>query len=104
MLLSCTRLFWTLGLVPLALSAAISNEAAKNASAQNVAPYRVTPYCNLVARIRRGDTCFDIIDRTDDTITLTQFLCWNPDVNPSCTNLIPGRDVCVGVVYPGPVC
>lgn len=55
---------------------------------------------NLYYQVQNGDTCWDIVERNENTFTMGQLLCWNPDINPACSNLIPGRDVCVGVVRP----
>lgn len=47
-----------------------------------------------------GDTCWDIIARHGNTFTMSQLLCWNAEINHSCSNLIPGRRVCVKVEHP----
>ncbi|KAK0630489.1 LysM domain protein [Bombardia bombarda] len=51
--------------------------------------------------VRSGDTCFSIAKARG--ITFTQILSFNPSINPTCTNLIAGTNICVsnpgGVVY-----
>ncbi|KAJ5890851.1 uncharacterized protein N7473_007079 [Penicillium subrubescens] len=92
----CTRiLVCTLGLASLGLSAAVENVSPGVAGE--------TPYCNMHYTVQSGDTCWDVILQYG-SFTINQFLCWNPDINASCTNLIPGRPVCVGVRWPGPRC
>lgn len=51
-----------------------------------------------------GETCWDIIARNQNKFTMSQLLCWNTDINPWCSNLIPGRQVCVAVSLPGLYC
>ncbi|KAJ5804866.1 hypothetical protein N7474_010753 [Penicillium riverlandense] len=82
-----------LGLTSLAVSNPIDTD-----------PMQVVPACNLYYTVQNGDTCWDIISRNENTITMKQLLCWNPDVNPSCSNLIPGRYICIGVGTNGPAC
>ncbi|KAJ5096115.1 hypothetical protein NUU61_005471 [Penicillium alfredii] len=103
---SITRaLVWTLGFASLALSAAINNEVTKSMKeGDEVAPMQTVPSCNLFYQVQNGDTCWDIISRSENTFTIKQLMCWNPDINPWCSNLIPGRSVCVGVLTPGPSC
>ncbi|KAJ5090590.1 hypothetical protein N7532_009274 [Penicillium argentinense] len=93
---------WTLGLASLAMSAPAENIPSDKVSTQN--NLQMTPLCDLFYEVQTGDTCWDIIVRNENTFTMRELLCWNPDINPVCTNLIPGRDICVGVLYPGPTC
>ncbi|KAJ5503256.1 hypothetical protein N7463_006130 [Penicillium fimorum] len=66
--------------------------------------WQLTQYCTEFYTVSHGDTCWDIIARNQNRFTMSQLLCWNNDINPWCSNLIPGRQVCVGVQRPGPVC
>jgi len=59
---------------------------------------------NQFYMVQHGDTCWDIVSQSQNTFTMNQLLCWNPDINPWCSNLIPGRNVCIGVVNPGLLC
>ena len=51
--------------------------------------------------VKPGDTCFGVANSTG--ITFTQLLSYNPALNPTCTNLIAGSNICVslpgGVIY-----
>lgn len=51
--------------------------------------------------VQAGDTCFGVAAAKG--ITFTQLLSWNPALNPTCTNLITGSNICIsvpgGVVY-----
>ncbi|OQD73660.1 hypothetical protein PENDEC_c014G00185 [Penicillium decumbens] len=89
-------IFLTLGVASLALSAAINNDVLQ--SREDAVPAQVTPSCNLYYRVQYGDTCWDIITHNNNSFGVKQLMCWNPDINDSCSNLIPGHDVCVGVV------
>lgn len=51
-----------------------------------------------------GDTCWDIIARFNNQFTIAELLCWNSEINPSCSNLIPGRKLCVAVGESAPQC
>ncbi|KAJ5465176.1 uncharacterized protein N7458_000862 [Penicillium daleae] len=94
--LSTQILLCTLGLTSLGFSAAVETVS------RDV--LQETPYCNSHYMVQFGDTCWDIIARYGSNFTINQFLCWNPDINTSCSNLIPERPVCVGVRWPGPQC
>ncbi|OQE16657.1 hypothetical protein PENSTE_c023G09283 [Penicillium steckii] len=93
---------YTLGLASLAMTAPLEHVPSDKVSAHD--KLQMTPLCDLYYEIQSGDTCWDIIARSENTFTMRQLLCWNPDINPICTNLIPGRDICVGVTFPGPSC
>ncbi|CAG8909009.1 unnamed protein product [Penicillium egyptiacum] len=84
-----------LGIASLGTSAAVDN---------TVQAWQLTQYCNEFYTVSNGDTCWDIIARCQNKFTMSQLLCWNNDINPWCSNLIPGRQVCIGVETPGPVC
>lgn len=45
--------------------------------------------------VQPGDTCFGIADTHG--ITFTQLLSYNPSLNPTCTNLISGTNICVSL-------
>jgi len=51
--------------------------------------------------VQSGDSCFAIA--ASQGVTFTQILSYNPALNPTCTNLIAGSNICVsvpgGVVY-----
>jgi hypothetical protein len=49
-------------------------------------------------QVDSGDTCGSIIESHGGTITTTQFLAWNPNIDPLCGNLhdTAGMVVCVG--------
>jgi LysM repeat protein len=53
--------------------------------------------------VQSGDTCFAIA--TAHNITFTQLRSYNPTINPTCTNLIAGNNICLtlpgGEVYNG---
>ncbi|KAJ5201803.1 uncharacterized protein N7498_006466 [Penicillium cinerascens] len=101
MFVSCKQaMFLTLGVASLALSAAINNDVLQSREGKDPEPAQAPFGCSLFYRVQIGDTCWDIISRNENTFTIRQLLCWNPDINPTCSNLIPGRDVCVGVVSP----
>ncbi|OGE48705.1 hypothetical protein PENARI_c026G09283 [Penicillium arizonense] len=70
----------------------------------DAAAWKMTELCVDYYTVGFGDTCWDIISRNQNKFTMRQLLCWNTDINPWCSNLIPGRQVCVGVDRPGPVC
>ncbi|KAJ6104407.1 hypothetical protein N7523_010727 [Penicillium sp. IBT 18751x] len=101
MLVFCKRAtILMLGMASLALSAAINDNAVQNRDAKVAEPAQISPSCTLLYRVQPGDTCWDIISRNGNTFTMKQLLCWNPDINSNCSNLIPGRDLCVGVESP----
>ncbi|KAJ5877119.1 hypothetical protein N7455_000584 [Penicillium solitum] len=85
-----------LGIASLGTSAAVDTDTVQG--------WQLTQYCNEFDTVSNGDTCWDIIARNQNRFTMSQLLCWNNDINPWCSNLIPGRQVCVGVQHPGPVC
>ncbi|KOS47094.1 hypothetical protein ACN38_g1940 [Penicillium nordicum] len=85
-----------LGIASLGTSAAVNTDTIQD--------WQLTQYCNEFYTVGNGDTCWDIIARNQNKFTMSQLLCWNNDINPWCSNLIPGRQVCVGVEHPGPVC
>ncbi|CAI7643683.1 unnamed protein product [Penicillium viridicatum] len=85
-----------LGIASLGTSAAVDTDTVQS--------WQLTQYCNEFYTVSNGDTCWDIIARNQNRFTMSQLLCWNNDINPWCSNLIPGRQVCVGVQHPGPVC
>ncbi|KAJ9488104.1 hypothetical protein VN97_g5193 [Penicillium thymicola] len=85
-----------LGIASLGTSAAVNTNTIQG--------WQLTQYCNEFYTVSNGDTCWDIIARNQNRFTMSQLLCWNNDINPWCSNLIPGRQVCVGVEHPGPVC
>ncbi|KAJ5480849.1 hypothetical protein N7539_006743 [Penicillium diatomitis] len=89
-------LLCTLGLTTLGLSAAVESVQEHDTEARS--------YCNLHYTVQAGDTCWDICNNYGYAFTIKQLLCWNPEINTSCTNLIPGRSVCVGVRGAGPKC
>ncbi|KAJ5708234.1 hypothetical protein N7488_008035 [Penicillium malachiteum] len=95
---------WTLSLASLGLSAAIDKNTARDVTDNGKRPAGYTPHCNLFYKVQDGDTCWDIISQHQNTFTIEQLLCWNPDINPWCSNLISGRTYCVGVVNTGPQC
>ncbi|KAJ5747946.1 uncharacterized protein N7511_009642 [Penicillium nucicola] len=70
----------------------------------DAAAWKLTEFCIDYYTVSSGDTCWDIISRNQNKFTMRQLLCWNTDINPWCSNLIPGRQVCIGVDLPGPVC
>ncbi|KAI0439546.1 hypothetical protein F4803DRAFT_553997 [Xylaria telfairii] len=51
--------------------------------------------CNACYKVVSGDTCAPIVAKF--TISLAEFLAWNPDINSACTNLQVGYNYCVGV-------
>ncbi|KAI0521261.1 hypothetical protein F5B22DRAFT_643989 [Xylaria bambusicola] len=51
--------------------------------------------CDKCYKVVEGDSCSGIID--SNTISLAELHAWNPDLNPSCTNLEIGYNYCVGV-------
>lgn len=59
----------------------------------NVAPGTITTGCNKYYTVQSGDSCATI-DATN-SITLTEFLTWNPEVNAQCTNVQLGLAYCV---------
>ncbi|KAJ5788368.1 hypothetical protein N7457_003358 [Penicillium paradoxum] len=90
-----------LGVASLATAAAVDTTQA----------WQLSQYCwantnagNQFYTVNNGDTCWDIIAHNQNRFTMTQLLCWNTDINPWCSNLIPGRQVCIGVERPGPIC
>ncbi|KAJ5273482.1 hypothetical protein N7478_008607 [Penicillium angulare] len=93
----------TLGLASLALSAAVDKNLAGVSVERDTVPEdvgdssRYVPRCNSFYKVQQGDTCWDIITQNEDALTMDQLLCWNPDINPWCSNLIPGRNICTGV-------
>ncbi|KAJ5973359.1 hypothetical protein N7481_010569 [Penicillium waksmanii] len=90
---------WGLGLASLSTAAPLENTVpASDVSIQD--KLQMDPACDLFYEVQSGDTCWDIINRNENNFTIKQLLCWNPDINSRCTNLIPGRDICVGVAYP----
>ncbi|KAJ5225417.1 hypothetical protein N7468_006642 [Penicillium chermesinum] len=86
----CTWLLCTLGLGNFVFSAAIQKEEMSKNNETKWTGY--------------GDTCWDIVNRNENTLTVGQLLCWNPDINPQCSNLIPGHIVCVGYYGAAPLC
>ncbi|KAI1360466.1 carbohydrate-binding module family 50 protein [Xylaria arbuscula] len=52
--------------------------------------------CNRFYLVQSGDVCDTIVAQYG--IALTNFYAWNPAVGSSCTKLIPGDYVCVGVI------
>ncbi|KAJ8131831.1 hypothetical protein O1611_g1793 [Lasiodiplodia mahajangana] len=52
--------------------------------------------CNRFYEVQSGDICDTIVAAYG--ISLQNFYAWNPAVGPSCTTLIPGDYVCVGVI------
>ncbi|KAJ5473382.1 hypothetical protein N7475_002948 [Penicillium sp. IBT 31633x] len=91
----CVRsILCILGIASLGASAAVDTTQA----------WQLTQYCNQFYTVTNGDTCWDIIAHGQNRFTMSQLLCWNTDINPWCSNLIPGRQVCVGVEHPGPIC
>ncbi|KAI1767737.1 carbohydrate-binding module family 50 protein [Hypoxylon sp. FL1150] len=57
--------------------------------------------CFRTYSVESGDTCNVIIDKFNDTFTLTEFprpsYSWNPQVADGCYNLYPDEVVCVGL-------
>ena len=45
--------------------------------------------------VQGGDTCYSIA--SSNGISLLQLQTWNPTFNPSCSNLLAGATVCVGI-------
>ncbi|KAJ5824252.1 hypothetical protein N7447_006592 [Penicillium robsamsonii] len=90
-----------LGIASLVTSAAVETTSP---AVDTVQRWQLTQYCTEFYTVSNGDTCWDIIVRNQNRFTMSQLLCWNNDINPWCSNLIPGRQVCVGVQRPGPVC
>ncbi|CAI7662572.1 unnamed protein product [Penicillium glandicola] len=86
-----------LGIASLGTSAAVD-------PVDTIQAWQLTQYCNEFYTVITGDTCWDIITRNQNRFTMSQLLCWNTDINPWCSNLIPGRQVCIGVQHPGPLC
>ncbi|KAJ5156758.1 hypothetical protein N7492_009561 [Penicillium capsulatum] len=104
MVSSCTRVvLWALGIASVALSSPVDMPVSTDVS-KSEQPLQMDPNCNLFYIIQKGDTCWDIISRNENTITIKQLMCWNPDINPWCSNLIPGRNVCIGVNSAGSLC
>ncbi|KAJ5108940.1 hypothetical protein N7456_005615 [Penicillium angulare] len=86
-----------LGFASLALSAAIERDTiSEDVGDSN----KYVPRCNSFYKVQQGDTCWDIITQNENALTMDQLLCWNPDINPWCSNLIPGRNICTGVANP----
>ncbi|KAH8163292.1 hypothetical protein CIB48_g4954 [Xylaria polymorpha] len=56
----------------------------------------ITTNCNLFYLVQSGDVCDTIVAQYG--IALSNFYAWNPAVGSSCTTLIPGDYVCVGVI------
>ncbi|KAI0449632.1 carbohydrate-binding module family 50 protein [Xylaria acuta] len=52
--------------------------------------------CNRFYLVQSGDVCDTIVAKYG--IALSNFYAWNPAVGSSCTTLIPGDYVCVGVI------
>ncbi|KKK24023.1 hypothetical protein AOCH_002784 [Aspergillus ochraceoroseus] len=44
--------------------------------------------------VNPGNTCLDITEAAN--VALHDFLAWNPYINPECTNLLAGDEVCIG--------
>ncbi|KAJ5659264.1 hypothetical protein N7507_005715 [Penicillium longicatenatum] len=97
---SYTRAIVWLGLASLALSVPVEPNSEKTSDSSD----RYAPSCIQFYKVQQGDTCWDIISQNQNTFTMGQLLCWNPDINPWCSNLIPGRNVCIGVVNPAQLC
>ncbi|OQE38962.1 hypothetical protein PENCOP_c007G01854 [Penicillium coprophilum] len=94
-------LLCVLGIASLGTSAAVDTAYS---TVNTVQGWQLTRYCTEFYTVSNGDTCWDIIAQNQNRFTMSQLLCWNNDINPWCSNLIPGRQVCVGVQRPGPVC
>lgn len=45
--------------------------------------------------IVENDTCNDILLKHPNTLTLDQFMRWNPTIHRDCRNLVPGEVVCI---------
>lgn len=45
--------------------------------------------------VQSGDTCIDIAAKFSG-ISYQQIVAWNPTINPYCTNLLVGHNICVG--------
>ncbi|KAI0106466.1 carbohydrate-binding module family 50 protein [Nemania sp. FL0031] len=52
--------------------------------------------CNRFYEVQSGDICDTIVAAYG--ISLQNFYAWNPAVGPSCTTLIPGDYVCIGII------
>ncbi|CAI7578689.1 hypothetical protein N7533_003169 [Penicillium manginii] len=92
-------IIWGLGLASLSAAAPLEHTVpTSKVSTQD--KLQMNPACDLFYEVQIGDTCWDIITQSKNTFTINQLLCWNPNINQHCTNLIPGRNICVGVAYP----
>ncbi|EKV16010.1 Peptidoglycan-binding lysin domain [Penicillium digitatum] len=94
--ISIQSLLCIMGIASLGKSVAVETDTIQG--------WQLTQYCTEFYTVSNGDTCWDIIARNQNKFTMSQLLCWNDDINPWCSNLIPGRQVCVGVQRPGPTC
>lgn len=57
------------------------------------------PYTCSIYLTQPGDDCYSIA--SSQGISYVQLISYNPTLNPSCTNLLSGVNICVG--QPGPV-
>ncbi|EPS30705.1 hypothetical protein POX_b02291 [Penicillium oxalicum] len=89
-------LLYALGLATLGSSATLNDLSQRDV--------QETTDCNMHYTVQQGDTCWDICNNYGYSFTINQLLCWNPEINTSCTNLIAGRSICVGVKGAGPKC
>ncbi|CAI7635971.1 unnamed protein product [Penicillium bialowiezense] len=109
----CIRSFCILGLASLGAASVIARDVSRvtdDVEATPSGPSRGA-YCwaDPIAGIQDysvqyGDTCWDIIARFNNKFTISELLCWNSEINPTCSNLIPGRTLCVAVGATAPVC
>ncbi|KAG9077215.1 hypothetical protein FRC06_009023, partial [Ceratobasidium sp. 370] len=57
--------------------------------------------------IQSGDTCNSIVEARAADMTYAQLLAWNPTIDPWCSNLVAGTNICVsapgGYFSPNPV-
>ncbi|CEJ60715.1 hypothetical protein PEBR_36613 [Penicillium brasilianum] len=51
--------------------------------------------CVAFYRVAAGNDCFEIRDAHPDTFTMEELMEWNPRINRSCTNLLPGQTICI---------
>ncbi|KAI0132936.1 hypothetical protein BJ170DRAFT_265966 [Xylariales sp. AK1849] len=51
--------------------------------------------------VQANDTCYDIVQTYNGSLSVTQMVSWNPNINRGCTNLdqLEGYQICVS--YPG---
>ncbi|KAJ5329189.1 hypothetical protein N7452_009579 [Penicillium brevicompactum] len=106
----CIRSFCILGLASLGTASAIARDVIREnidilaRQTQESTPPAKEAYCLQNYSISIGDTCWDIIARFNNQFTIAELLCWNSEINPSCSNLIPGRNLCVAVGASAPQC